>query len=164
MRSESNDGATADIRLRVRTRWGSSLLLANYSYFRPMACFETSTGDIRLGSPRPCRCDDGSVSRRSAISAIYRWMQRGIKGVRLDAIRIGGTTYTSREALQRFALPAVAPHAEAENQLSKTRQKQIDEAIQRLDEFLCPRKSRGVSGKPFNQCCQPLNRRDDLPA
>jgi hypothetical protein len=76
-------------------------------------------------------------------------MQRGIKGVRLDAIRIGGTTYTSREALQRFALPAVTPHAEADNQLSKTRQKQIDKAIQRLDEFLRPRKSRGVSGKTF---------------
>jgi len=102
--------------------------------------------------------------KRVHTSAIYRWVQRGIKGVQLEAIRIGGTTYTSREALQRFALPAVTPHAEADNQLSKTRQKQIDEAVQRLDEFLRPGKSRGVSRKPFNQCCQPLNRRDDLPA
>lgn len=85
--------------------------------------------------------------KRVHISAIYRWVQRGIKGIRLDAIRIGGTTYTSREALQRFALPAGAPHFESMTPLSKARQKQIDKAVQRLDEFLYPRKSRGSSGK-----------------
>jgi hypothetical protein len=85
--------------------------------------------------------------KRVHISAIYRWVQRGIKGVRLEAIRIGGTTYTSREALQRFALPAGAPHFESTNQPSKMRQKQIDAAVKWVDEFLRPRKSRGGSGK-----------------
>ena len=78
------------------------------------------------------------------ISAIYRWVQRGIKGVRLEAIRIGGTAYTSREALQRFALPAGAPHVESANPLSKARQKQIGKASRLLDEFLRPRKLRGA--------------------
>jgi hypothetical protein len=36
-------------------------------------------------------------------STIYRWISRGLRGVRLEAIRLGGTLYTSREALQRFA-------------------------------------------------------------
>lgn len=36
-------------------------------------------------------------------SAVYRWMQRGRGGVRLEWIKIGGTRYTSLEALQRFA-------------------------------------------------------------
>jgi len=85
--------------------------------------------------------------KRVHISAVYRWVQRGIKGVRLEAIRIGGTTYTSREALQRFALPANEVHLQSANLLSKARQKQIDEAVQRLDEFLRPRKSRGAPGK-----------------
>jgi hypothetical protein len=85
--------------------------------------------------------------KRVHISAIYRWVQRGIKGVRLEAIRIGGTTYTSREALQRFALPAGDPHFEFTNQPSKMRQKQIDKAVQLVDEFLRPRKSRGGSGE-----------------
>jgi hypothetical protein len=85
--------------------------------------------------------------RRVHISAIYRWVQRGIKGVRLEAIRIGGTTYTSREALQRFALPADAVQFQSANPLSKARQKQIDTAVQWLDEFLRPRKSRGAPGK-----------------
>jgi hypothetical protein len=37
------------------------------------------------------------------LSACYRWMEKGIHGTRLEAVRVGGTTYTSREALQRFA-------------------------------------------------------------
>jgi hypothetical protein len=37
------------------------------------------------------------------LSACYRWMEKGVHGARLESIRIGGTTYTSREALQRFA-------------------------------------------------------------
>ena len=40
--------------------------------------------------------------RRLHVSTIYRWHLRGIKGVRLEAIRVGGTFCTSIEALQRF--------------------------------------------------------------
>ena len=36
-------------------------------------------------------------------STIYRWISRGIRGIRLEATRFGGTFYTSREAMQRFA-------------------------------------------------------------
>ena len=43
------------------------------------------------------------TGKRVHISAVYRWIQRGVQGVRLESIRIGGTTYTSKEALQRFA-------------------------------------------------------------
>ena len=46
--------------------------------------------------PRP-------TGRRVHLSVVYRWIGRGIRGVRLEAIRIGGTTYTSAEALQAFA-------------------------------------------------------------
>jgi hypothetical protein len=37
------------------------------------------------------------------LSACYRWIEKGVRGTRLESIRVGGTTYTSREALQRFA-------------------------------------------------------------
>lgn len=40
--------------------------------------------------------------KRIHISAIYRWSQKGIRGIKLATIRIGGTTYTSRQAIQRF--------------------------------------------------------------
>ena len=41
--------------------------------------------------------------KRLHISAIYRWIGKGVGGVRLESIRLGGTTYTSLEAIQRFA-------------------------------------------------------------
>ncbi len=41
--------------------------------------------------------------KRLHISVFYRWITRGIRGVLLESIRVGGTTYTSLEALQRFA-------------------------------------------------------------
>lgn len=41
--------------------------------------------------------------KRVHISAVYRWVQKGSRNSRLEAIRIGGTTYSSLEALQRWA-------------------------------------------------------------
>lgn len=67
---------------------------------------------------------------RLHISAVYRWTLRGIKGVVLETVRIGGTTYTSREALQRFSERLTEP---ASTQLppatvSRVRQRQLDQA------------------------------------
>lgn len=71
--------------------------------------------------------------RRLHISAVYRWCQRGIGGVILESIRIGGTTYTSTEALARFAAartpgtpPPAAPTA------PRARQRAIDEVSERV--------------------------------
>jgi hypothetical protein len=50
----------------------------------------------------PRRLPPRPNGKRIHISACYRWISRGVRGVRLEAIRIGGTTYTSLEALQRF--------------------------------------------------------------
>ena len=36
------------------------------------------------------------------ISTLCRWAKRGVRGVVLETLRIGGTRYTSLEALQRF--------------------------------------------------------------
>jgi len=84
--------------------------------------------------------------KRIHISAVYRWVQRGVRGTRLEVIRVGGTTYTSREALQRFAsLPA--ERCQAANLNPTTRQRQIDRALHRLDEFLYGRKCH-ASGRP----------------
>jgi hypothetical protein len=40
--------------------------------------------------------------RPTHTSTIWRWASRGIRGVRLETIRLGAVTYTSVEALQRF--------------------------------------------------------------
>lgn len=39
---------------------------------------------------------------RVHIGTIYRWRNKGIAGVCLETIDIGGTPYTSKEALSRF--------------------------------------------------------------
>jgi hypothetical protein len=36
------------------------------------------------------------------LSTLYRWCYKGVKGVRLETVCIGGARKTSREALERF--------------------------------------------------------------
>jgi len=40
--------------------------------------------------------------KRPHIATLYRWAQRGVRGIRLETIQVGGTLCTSLEALQRF--------------------------------------------------------------
>ena len=47
--------------------------------------------------------------KRPHVATLYRWSQRGCRGVRLETCQVGGTRCTSVEALQRFV-----------NQLSKS--------------------------------------------
>jgi hypothetical protein len=35
-------------------------------------------------------------------SCLFRWAKNGLRGVRLETIRVGGTLCTSRQALERF--------------------------------------------------------------
>jgi len=73
-----------------------------------------------------------SNGKRLHISAVYRWTLRGIRGVRLETVKVGGTTYTSREAIQRFSerLSGVEPALQLANPVSRARQRQIDQACQ----------------------------------
>lgn len=41
-------------------------------------------------------------NRPVAVSTLWRWCQRGLRGVRLEVIRLGGIRVTSEEALRRF--------------------------------------------------------------
>lgn len=40
--------------------------------------------------------------RRLHYSTIFRWAQRGVRGRRLETLLVGGTRFTSLEALSRF--------------------------------------------------------------
>jgi hypothetical protein len=52
--------------------------------------------------------------RRLAPSTIWRWYRKGIAGVKLETICIGGIRHTSFEALQRFfnGVTAARDHVE----------------------------------------------------
>lgn len=43
-----------------------------------------------------------TLASRPNISTIHRWRLRGVRGIKLESIMIGGVRYTSDEALQRF--------------------------------------------------------------
>lgn len=42
------------------------------------------------------------LQNRVHVSTVWRWTNRGIKGVQLETIKLGGKTLTSQQALTRF--------------------------------------------------------------
>lgn len=40
--------------------------------------------------------------KRVNVATVYRWARRGVRGVRLEAVAVGGMLKTSREAVLRF--------------------------------------------------------------
>ena len=76
--------------------------------------------------------------RRLHISAVYRWISRGVRGVILESVRIGGTTYTSKEAMARFAerLNGAAIQPTYTPKPPHSRQVEIERAAKRLDAML----------------------------
>lgn len=78
------------------------------------------------------------------ISAIYRWAQRGRRAVhgqciKLETIKLGGSTLTSLEALQRFAerLSGSDPQRESRtSHVSHYRRHQIDAAAREVQRLL----------------------------
>ena len=49
-----------------------------------------------------------SLPHAPHVSTIHRWRLRGIRGIRLETVLIGGRRFTSREALARFAAATTA--------------------------------------------------------
>lgn len=65
---------------------------------------------------------------RPHISTIWRWIQRGTRGHRLETCYVGGRRYTSAEAVARFLANLNSDGAPAPAEPSKRRQRQIDQA------------------------------------
>lgn len=40
---------------------------------------------------------------RPHVSTVFRWIQRGVCGIKLESAMLGGRRVTSREAIQRFS-------------------------------------------------------------
>lgn len=63
--------------------------------------------DHRTETVRPLTDTAARLPRRRGgkkvnVAMLYRWSTRGLRGVKLETIQIGGTRCTSDEALQRF--------------------------------------------------------------
>jgi hypothetical protein len=44
----------------------------------------------------------GRRNKRPHLSTLIRWINDGVNGIHLEAVRLGGRWVTSREAIQRF--------------------------------------------------------------
>ncbi|MDM4014695.1 DUF1580 domain-containing protein [Roseiconus lacunae] len=43
-----------------------------------------------------------ATGRRPDKTTVYRWVNRGVGGTKLEAVRLGGVIITSRQAITRF--------------------------------------------------------------
>ncbi len=71
------------------------------------------------------------------IPTIWRWRQRGVRGVRLETFMIGGRRFTTQEAHRRFVEATTAaadgPQPSTAARTSRQRQAAIDRAEAELD-------------------------------
>jgi hypothetical protein len=80
----------------------------------------------------------GKGGKKLHRATAFRWAQRGVRGVRLETARVGGTLYTSNEAVERFverlsADPSDRPATAAPSGPSPARQRDLDRANRELD-------------------------------
>ncbi len=75
------------------------------------------------------------AGKKAHTSTIYRWATRGLRGICLETVQIGGSLCTSKEALQRFFdnLHAVLHANHPAKQIQK-QEKAIIDAERRLIE------------------------------
>lgn len=60
--------------------------------------------DINRESLLTVKQAQSALPNRPSINTIYRWCWKGVRGIKLDSIRVGGRIFTTEEACQRFIL------------------------------------------------------------
>lgn len=71
-------------------------------------------------------------AKKTHASTIIRWIHRGVRGRRLDALRVGGCWYTSVEALARFAEAAPSHTSDGTSRADSSRTRRVNRDLDRL--------------------------------
>jgi hypothetical protein len=79
------------------------------------------------------RVPPGRGGRPTHVSTLLRWINPGVRGVRLEAVRLGGRWVTSQEALQRFADRLTSAQAGPTPALRKEELRTADATEKELD-------------------------------
>jgi len=76
------------------------------------------------------------IASRPSKASVWRWVLRGVGGIKLESILIGGRRLTSSESIQRFAdaRTAQANGEPVPTRTSRQRQAAIDRAERELSE------------------------------
>ena len=77
------------------------------------------------------RCRAG---RKTHVATLFRWASKGLRGIRLETIKVGGSTCTSAEALQRFFERLTEPESTTETTPQATAARQLE--LERVDREL----------------------------
>jgi Protein of unknown function (DUF1580) len=79
----------------------------------------------------------GRLGRPTHPSTLARWASRGLRGIRLETIKVGGRTCSSSEALQRFfaALTEAGQDSPTVPSASIPLSKEARQAAEDLDEL-----------------------------
>lgn len=85
-----------------------------------------SFGDAPAHLPRRRR------GKKTHVATLYRWAQRGVRGVKLESLQVGGTRCTSIEAIQRFCERLTKPTTVAASQTRSARERGITAAEREL--------------------------------
>jgi hypothetical protein len=75
--------------------------------------------------------------RRPALATLHRWRLDGIRGVRLETAQIGGSRFTSREAIVRFLTEQNASQTPTPSITPSQRRRQAETADRLLQEAGC---------------------------
>jgi hypothetical protein len=67
--------------------------------------------------------------KRLSLATLHRWRLKGVRGVRLETILIGGLRYTSREAISRFIAAQNADESPT-HVITPSQRKRLAEAAQ----------------------------------
>ncbi len=73
------------------------------------------------------------IASHPSPATLYRWALKGVRGVRLETVMMGGRRYTSDEAVDRFFARLSEPQATPTAPPSKLRAAQIDQAARRAE-------------------------------
>jgi hypothetical protein len=88
------------------------------------------------------------TGRKPSVSTCWRWMDKGVRGVKLDSVRIGSTLYTTNGAIRMFITTQSANMGQERVEVTQTSQaiQQQPKAVmsgslaaakQHLDEVVC---------------------------
>lgn len=104
----------------------------------PPAAIDIETETLIPIRDVPARFPCKPSGKHVHISAVYRWMSKGVRGAHLESIRIGGTSFTSVEALQRFAerQTNATSNGAASAVTPRRRQQQMDAAGREVETIL----------------------------
>ena len=77
------------------------------------------------------------IPGRPSACSIWRWRTRGVKGRKLECVKIGGRAYTSLEAIARFGIQqggTEGPLASTTRQRQRAAIERVEQAERELDD------------------------------